>query len=88
MKNTTSVISLEKVGPAEYKVLYENGIQIGEFLMKEDGYFDFWPKLGGGYWPSYLLRELANQFDILNQPIEDEIQNYFNKQKEVEEENG
>lgn len=82
-----TLLSLEKVSPEEYKVLYENGIQIGEFLMKEDGYFDFWPKLGGGYWPSYLLRELANQLDILNQPIEDEIQNYFNKQKEVEEEN-
>ena len=87
MKNTTSVISLEKVGPAEYNVIYENGLQIGEFLMKEDGYFDFWPKLGGGYWPSYLLRDLANHLDVLNKPWDDEIKNYFNRQEEVGEVN-
>lgn len=80
-------LSLEKVSPTEYNVIYKNGIQIGEFLMKEDGYFDFWPKLGGGYWPSYLLRELADQLDVINKPWEDDIRDYFNKHKEVEEVN-
>jgi len=86
-KNMQTSLSLEKVNNNEYNVIHENGTQIGEFLKKEDGYFDFWPKLGGGYWRSCILRDLANHLDALNKEWDDEIANYFNEQKEVEEKN-
>lgn len=70
MKNTTSAISVEKVGPAEYKVTSSNGVHMGEFVCKEDGFFDFWPELRPGYWPSYMLRALADALDEINEPWE------------------
>lgn len=57
------------------KVNHENGTYLGDFIMKEDGYYDFWPELRGGYWPSYLLRELANALDLLNEEWDKTIQN-------------
>ena len=78
----TSVISLEKVGPAEYKVKAYNGVYIGDFLKKEDGYFDFWPDQKGGFWPSYMLRALAEKLDELNKPWDDDINKFFAEQEE------
>lgn len=75
-------ISLEKVSPAEYKVKGHNGVYIGDFLRKEDGYFDFWPDLKGGFWPSYMLRALADKLDELNKPWDDDIKKYFSEQEE------
>ena len=82
MKNTISAISLEKVGLAEYKVFAHSGVYIGDFLMKEDGYFDFWPELKGGFWPSYMLRSLSDKLDELNKDWDKDIKKYFSEQEE------
>lgn len=49
-----------------YEVFTPNSVHIGDFLKKDDGYFDFWPISGGGYWSSYLLKALAEELDKLN----------------------
>lgn len=77
MKNTTSVISVEKVGPAAYNVTAYNGSSMGEFLMKEDGYYAFWPDHREGYWPAYMLRALADKLDELNKEWDESTQQFF-----------
>lgn len=69
------LISLSKLTDGVYNVFHENGVKIGQFLMKEDGYYDFWPESGAGYWPAYILRELADKLDVLNKDWEDFINN-------------
>lgn len=56
---------------------YENGVLLGQILMKEDGYYDFWPELKGGYWSAEVLRQIADLLDQLNAPWEKEINDYF-----------
>ena len=48
------------------KLYHENGVELGDVLAKEDGYYDFWPILNGGCWPSYLLRAIADLLDEKN----------------------
>ena len=60
------------------------GIKMGEILMSEDGYYNFWPDLHrGGYWPSYILRMLADRVDEMNKPWDEEIQNLTNSEDMV-----
>jgi hypothetical protein len=64
-----------------YKVYYENHVFVGEFIIKEDGFYDFWPEhpSKGGYWSSYILREIADKLDKLNAPYEKDLDEYFAK---------
>ena len=72
-------LKLEK-NDTSYNIYFENGIFLGEFIIKEDGYYDFWPEHPSkdGYWSSYVLREIANTLDELNAPYEKELNEYFN----------
>jgi hypothetical protein len=61
---------------------FENIIQLveerGEFVMAEDGYIVYWPTTepvkhpsggttgGGGFYPSYVLRAIADELDKRN----------------------
>ena len=47
---------------------------MGDILRKEDGFYDFWPEHRGGYWPSYILRDIAEYLEFLNAPWEAEIE--------------
>ena len=49
-----------------YEVHYSNGVLIGDFLYSEDGYLNWWPSENKGYLPAYLLREIADTLDELN----------------------
>lgn len=71
------------------KVFFENGVYLGDFLIKDDGFYDFWPEhpSTGGYWPSYVLRELADKLDVLNAPYEKELNEYFENENENEKAN-
>jgi hypothetical protein len=73
------VIKLEviKSAPDLYQVFIFNRpltTKVGNFIMGEDGFFQFWPAMRSGYWSSWLLREVAAQLDILNKEWEDEIE--------------
>ena len=51
------------------KVYSPNSTHIGDILIVEDGYYEFWPELNrGGYWPSWVLRDIADKVDMLNEP--------------------
>lgn len=40
----------------------------GELVCMEDGYYQFFPdlKLSGGYWPTWMLRGIADAVDAKN----------------------
>lgn len=55
-------------------VLHENGKCLGELMKKDDGYYDWWPnQYLSGYWPSNVLREIADKLDELNKPWHDTV---------------
>ena len=77
MKRTTFVKLVERAEAAGFDVFYENGVKLGEILAKEDGFYDFWPELRGGFWASYVLKEIADHLDRLNEPWQKDIEEYF-----------
>ena len=62
-----------------WEVYYNNCIKLGDILSKEDGFYDFWPAYPGraGYWDSSVLHCIANKLDELNDPLEKEMDVYF-----------
>ena len=56
----------------------ENDVYLGDIIAKEDGYYDFWPDLKGGYWSAYVLRAIADLLDDMNASWDKEINDYFN----------
>jgi hypothetical protein len=53
---------------------------VGELIMDVDGYYYFWPS-NDGCWPSYIMRSIANKLDDINKPWNDEVTEYFDKEK-------
>lgn len=42
-------------------------IRLGDLVMMEDGYYQFFPDLKrGGYWPTWMLRRIAYLVDVIN----------------------
>jgi len=73
------VIKLVDVEYGSKKLYFAmNDVFMGDVLMKEDGYYDFWPELRGGYWDSYSLRAIADMLDELNKDWHDSVQEFFN----------
>jgi len=66
-----------------FKVFYENGVYIGDILVKEDGFYDYWPELNGGYWDEMMLRIVADKLHELNAPYQKELDEYFAKEQNV-----
>lgn len=67
-----------------YEVFFENGVKIGEFIQDVDGFFKFFPELRGGYWRSYVLREVADAEDAHNEEWNKQIEDYFKEPKDKE----
>jgi len=62
--------------PNTIKVHYTNNVYMGDIICKEDGFYDWYPALNrGGYIPSWVLRELADYVDELNEPWQKQIDN-------------
>lgn len=56
------------------KVLYENGVHLGDVVMDVDGYRYFWPDMSrGGHWGAHVLREIADLLDELNEAWDAEV---------------
>lgn len=51
---------------SSYSVYANNGVQIGELYQEIDGFYVFALPGRTGYWPEYLLRELADELKELN----------------------
>ena len=52
----------------------------GEFARLEDGYYHYFPEGNGGI-SSDILRILADELDRMNKPWDDEIQQFFEKER-------
>lgn len=63
------------MGPGAYDVHYENHVKLGQFLCKEDGFYDFWPELNGGFWDEHILLSLATALNELNEEWQHQIDN-------------
>jgi hypothetical protein len=48
--------------------------------MDVDGYYYFWPS-NDGCWPSHIMRSIANKLDEINKKWNDEVTEYFDKEK-------
>lgn len=70
-----------KVDLDKYEIFANNDVKIGEALMTEDGFFNFFPEQNNGYWPPHLLRSIADELDKINKPWEDQINKYFEEHK-------
>ena len=71
------IITIEKIGAGSYKVLAKsNGVHFADFLMKEDGYYDYWPLPSRNYGclPAYILRAMADALDDLNEEWDAQVQ--------------
>ncbi len=76
----SSLIKIEKVSEGNFKVYAENGVYLGDFLMKEDGFYDWWPHPDTGkrgFWSAWMLRCMADELDVLNAPYQKEIDEYM-----------
>lgn len=72
----------------EYNVTAYNGVSMGQFLMKEDGYYDFWPEDRAGYWPAHMLRALADELDKINKDWDKAMLLFFNSLERNKKEDG
>lgn len=64
------------------EVYYENGVDLGEIGMLEDGFYYYWPKLRAGCWSSHVMREIADKIDELDKPYQEQIDKYFSQHGE------
>jgi len=53
---------------------HKNGVFLGELLMMEDGFWQWFPAQRPGYIPSTTLREIADIVDARNKDWEATIQ--------------
>ncbi len=84
----TKFVLFEKVGEGNcpnFKVTYENGVYMGDLSIAHDCNYNFWPDLKGGFWAGYVLKEIVDKLEELNKPINDEMNEYFDKQAAAQE---
>lgn len=63
-----------------WTVTTPNGASLGELIRKEDGFFDYWPDDRGGCFPAYILREIADKLDQINEPHRKALDDFFKTQ--------
>jgi len=65
--------------------LAKHGQKLTEYIEKdivrgEDGFYIYWPTLGGGAYTAHCLRLIADVLDERNAPWQKELEDYFNDQ--------
>lgn len=79
------MIEYRKQENGEYKVYYENRVYMGDISRAHDFNYNFWPDLGhGGFWPSHVLKSIVEFLDVLNKPLDDEMNAYFDSHPPME----
>ena len=70
------MVNFEKNEHGDYRVVYDNGVYMGDLSRAHDFNYNFWPALSsGGFWPTHVLQNIIDKLNELNKPIEEE----FNK---------
>lgn len=62
-----------KLDIKDNKIRYE-GKEFGWCYREVDGFYVFIPFAKGGYYPSYLLRAVADYLDELNEPLNKQLE--------------
>ena len=67
-----------------YEVRVEsNNKLIGHFIMSDDGYYHFAPYISdGALWSDYILLEIGTKLKAVNKPWDDQINDYFEKDRQ------
>jgi hypothetical protein len=52
----------------------------GQIVAMEDGFYVYFPPERSGYFPSWVLFDIAKKLDELNAPLKQELQKYFEGQ--------
>ena len=60
-------------------VTWHNGVYLGKFMKTDDGLYCFDPEVNGGLWTQSCLKALADKLKELNDPIEKEMIDFFEK---------
>jgi hypothetical protein len=60
-----------------HRIRFYNGALIGDILPTDDGIYHFWPHDVKGAWPGYLLKEISEVLDIMNE----EVYEHLNRDK-------
>ena len=77
----TNMIRLERTTTNEKSYhLYFNTVYLGDVIMDEAGYYNFWDSNDNpGFWSSYSLKLIAEQLDELNKEWDEQIKQDLNK---------
>jgi hypothetical protein len=59
--------------------------QANDIILGDDGFYCYWPEKSDGFLTSADLRGIANYLDEINEPWRKNIDEYFSKQKNLEE---
>lgn len=88
MMTTTRHLQVDDRGDS-HAVHYCNGVYMGDFIVGDDGYFYWWPKhpSNGGCIDAWVLRELADRLDDLNETWDIQLNAFFNDKETNEEQN-
>ncbi len=70
----------KQINSQKFNVLNPSDYLVGELIMDVDGYFYFWPS-NDGCWSSHIMRSIANKLDDINKQWNDNITEYFDKEK-------
>ena len=70
-----SHIKTEKVSPGRYTATYDNGVDLGDILMMECGYYYWWPSKRDGCLDEGFLLDMHNTLKAINKPWDDQVQN-------------
>lgn len=63
------------------RLIFQNGVDLGAVYQEVDGYYVFWPEAVGS-WEAWVLRDIADLLDKMNQPWDDEVREFFEQEKE------
>ncbi len=64
--------NIEKIGFFNNKIIFKDGkfyyekIALGDVYKEVDGFYVFVPYVSGGFWESWVLREIADKLDSMN----------------------
>lgn len=60
--------------------VWVNSTKLGELAIDRGGFWQFWPDVTkGGYWPAWVLRQIADWIDQKNEAWEKELDIYFSQ---------
>lgn len=71
-------LTLKPADGRNYKMVWNESIEIGQAIIDVDGFYYFLPNTNnGGLWQSHVLKAIAEKLDDLNKEWNEHISKYF-----------